>query len=213
MLGDDIDYSRMAELHINRQDETVGMYAIAFLNAASSIFEHGICDFAPYPGMYCLRHGLELFVKQMTVYEAYEMRNKALLYRIGHGFLETWEQVKPYIEDCTRGGSYAPPDGPGLDTIARIDHTIREIHGADPSGMLYRYPEHFVKGKRVDTHFPEDRFYLPKWMRLADSLRSDCQQIEGLLKERCNSIQHTQKEYGTSLYDLVIALPARDESS
>lgn len=203
----------MAELHINKRDETVGIYAIAFLNAASSIFEHGICDFAPHPGMYCLRHGLELFVKQMTVYEAYEMRDKALLYRKGHGFLETWERVKPHIEDCAREKSYVDPDGPGPDAIARLDDTIREIHEADPGGMLYRYPEDIVKGVRVDTHFPEDRFYLPKWKQLADDLLWDCQQVECLLRERCSFIQDRRKENGTSLYDVVIALPTREQST
>jgi hypothetical protein len=209
----DVDYSRIAELHINKQDETVGIYAVAFLDAARTIFEHGICDFAPYPGMYCLRHGLELFVKQVTVYEAYEMRDKRLLYRKGHGLLEIWECVRGHVEECAREASYVSPDYVGAEAIARIDDTVREIHEVDPGGMLYRYPEDIVKGTgRVDKHFPEDRFDLQRWKRLADALLGDCQQVDYLLGERCSFIQNRRKEFGPSLYDIVAALPlAPDE--
>ena len=209
MPNDELDYSRIAELHINKQDETVGIYAAAFLDAASVIFEHGTCDFAPYPGMYCLRHGLELFAKQLTVYAAYELRDKRLLYRKGHGLLEIWERVKCHVDECVCGSSYVGPDGVGPAALERIDDTIRHIHAVDPGGMLYRYPEDMVKGKgRVDTHFPEDRFDLSKWKRLADALLADCQLIECFLSERCTFIQHRRKEYGPSLYDIVAAFPS-----
>lgn len=205
------NYNRIAELHINKIDETVGVYAAAFLDAATKVFEHGLCDFAPYPGMYCLRHGLELFVKQMTVYRAYEMRDKSLLYRKGHGLLVTWEEVKPHIEECIEETALTGGDELDSESISRVDETIRYLNHVDPGGMLYRYPEDIVKGKgRVDTHFPEDRVDLAMWAKRAEDLASDCQQIEDLLGMRCNFIQSRRKEYGDSLYDIVAGLSDKD---
>lgn len=204
-----INYNRMAELHINKIDETVGIYAVSFLDAAARIFEHGICDFAPYPGMFCLRQGLELFVKQMTVYHAYEMRDKDLLYKKGHGLLPLWEGVEAHIRECVSDAAfYGISDELNVENVKRIDETIRHIHNVDPGGMLYRYPEDIVKGTgRIDTHFPEDRFYLPYWQQLASDLFGDCQIIDSILGDRCGLLQQSRGDGGSSLYDIVASIP------
>jgi hypothetical protein len=207
MRSNEIDYRRMAELHVNKIDETVGIYAFAFLDAAAKIFEHGICDFAPYPGMFCIRHGLELFVKQTTVYLAYELRDKSLLYRKNHKLLPQWEAAKPHLEEVVEEGSHMAQDGISLETIARIDCTIRRIDSVDPGGMLYRYPEDIVNGKRIDTHFPDDQCYLPEWQHLAIELLADCQALEYFLGQRCGFLKSSREDWGTSLYDVVVAMP------
>lgn len=200
------DSSRIAELHINKIDETVGIYAFAYLDAAAQVFAHGICDFAPYPGMYCLRHGLELFVKQVAVYVAYEMRDTCLLYRKGHAMLATWDAVKSHVEDAC-GPNTLSSDCISQESLDALDGVIRELHDLDPSGMLFRYPEDLVKGKgRIDTHFPADRFNLRDWQHIAEEALTTCQAVEWELGKRCSLIQSSRNEFGTSLYDLLTPL-------
>ena len=60
----------VSDLRVNRASETVGIYALGFLDAAVALFERadegqGLVDLTFYPAAYCLRHGLELLAKQM----------------------------------------------------------------------------------------------------------------------------------------------------
>ena len=58
----------VAELNANKRSEGLGVYAVAFVDSAVALFGRandgrGLVDFAFYPAAYCLRHGVELFVK------------------------------------------------------------------------------------------------------------------------------------------------------
>lgn len=202
---------RIAELRINKNDETVGIYAYAYLDAAARIFEHGTDDFAPYPGMYCLRHGLELFVKQVTVFMAYEMREKELLYEKGHGLMDLWQRVKQHVEDTCSQGSIGS-DGLSPESFAALDELIEELHEVDPRGGLFRYPEDIAKGVRFDTHFPGDRMNLTDWQWIASETLATCQTIIYELEVRCSQIQGSWEEWGPSLYDIVAKMPGTIDS-
>jgi hypothetical protein len=200
--------SRVAELHINKSDETVGIYAIAYLDAAIHIFEHGVCDFAPYPAMFCLRHGLELFVKQISVYRAYELRDKTLLYQTGHGLLKGWSDVKEHVVETCCSGYTGFSDDVSAEQIDELDTLIEELHRVDPKGTLFRYPEEFSKGKgRVDTHFPDDAVNLNDWRATAEYTLNTCQAIEFCLGTRCGLIGPSPRRHAQSLYDIVMDMP------
>src|SRR5262249_12355999 len=83
-------HSRMsfAGIRNNPHFEPMGIYASGFLDSAAALFARadrgeGLVDFAFYPAAYCLRHGLELFIKQMTICVAYELHDETLLYDPG----------------------------------------------------------------------------------------------------------------------------------
>src|SRR5580704_6076274 len=96
----------LAHLAANRQSDTMGIYAVGFLDAAVALFERanhgaGMVDLTFYPAAYCIRHGVELLVKQLSVYVAYELRDPGLLYEPDHDVLKAWERIKAYVEAMT----------------------------------------------------------------------------------------------------------------
>ena len=69
----------VVDIRMNQHFEPLGIYALGFLDSAVALLSRadsgaGFVDFAVYPSVYCLRHGLELFIKQMSIYVAYEMK-------------------------------------------------------------------------------------------------------------------------------------------
>lgn len=100
----------VADIQMNQHFERLGIYALGFLDSASALFRRaeegtGLVDYAIYPAAFCLRHGLELFIKQMSVYAAYETNNPGLLYVPGHELEEAWLPVRRYMSEAVEHDS------------------------------------------------------------------------------------------------------------
>jgi hypothetical protein len=139
----------LADIRNIQLSEPIGVYALGFFDSAHAIFERaeqgrGYVDYCVYPGCYCIRHGLELFTKQMTIYIAYVRQDAGLLYAKTHPLADSWTGVKGYLEALLVTGDL---DQRGYDLgelqhqIDVIDDTLKEFHEMDSGGTLFRYPE------------------------------------------------------------------------
>lgn len=156
----------VADIRMNQHFEPVGIYARGFLDSAHALFQRadegrGLVDFAFYPAAYCLRHGIELFVKQMTIYVAYAMADEELLYAPDHDLEANWKKVRAAVE-WTAGEAAASLTSWGEEDMMHqfdvIDSTLQDLHDLDPRGTLLRYPE-FVKKSKADK--PRERIATP----------------------------------------------------
>lgn len=173
----------IADIQFNQYAEPLGIYAEGFLDSAAAIFERaetgrGLVDFAFYPGAYCLRHGLELFIKQMSVYAAYIEHDAARLYLPKHFLAELWSKQRPFVAEFLEDQrTSAGRSGEELDELQHhlhvVEGLIEELDRSDPGSMLFRYPERVSRdeGPRVVTPTPPDheRVNLRDWQAKAEA--------------------------------------------
>lgn len=189
----------VADIGINvRSGATVGLYSLGFFESAVTLFERadrgrGLVDLAFYPAAFCLRQGLELLLKQMSIYFANAYRKPGLLYKKGHKLKDTWKAVRDLVEDEATG----PFADPGEDTLGHfdvIDSLIDEFDEIDPTGMLFRYPEDLFndKGTRVvvQTPVPFDLVNLSDWAAKASAALEAAQQLESVVQEMAGFTAH-----------------------
>lgn len=166
--------------------ETVGIYAVGFLDAAVTLFGkadegRGLVDLTFYPAAYCMRHGLELLAKQMSIYFAYELRDPTLLYTRGHAFEDLWKRQAECLESVANGLIGNPAEL--RHHIDVLNTAVEELHELDPTGTLLRYPEEITKvkptgeRKRIDQHVPFDRVNLGDWHATAGAALSAAQTL------------------------------------
>jgi hypothetical protein len=204
----------LAHLAANRQSETIGVYSVGFLDAAVALFARanegrGMVDLTFYPAAYCLRHGVELLVKQLSVLVAYELRDPKLLYEPGHDLAAAWEPIKAYVEEVTdadalHGDNELPHH---LDVLTGM---VEELHDLDLRGTLLRYPEFVKSGKgarpreREDTHIPFDDVNLDDWLATAEATLAAAQALRWSLESRADYIRSQRGEPPVPFADLVI---------
>jgi hypothetical protein len=206
-----------AEIRFNRYCEPLGIYAEGFLDSAVAIFARanageGLVDFAFYPGAYCLRHGLELFIKQTSIYAAYIDREPALLYSPNHHLAEQWAKQRPFVAELLNSGRYSCAVGSkelaalehGLDVI---DDLVEELDEADSGGMLFRYPECVSKQPRTVTPTPpaEDAISLHDWHAKSASALVAVQSLLAHLGDCASIMKAHRGEQFISFQDHVIA--------
>jgi len=204
----------VADLNANKVSEGLGVYAVAFLDSAVALFGrandgHGLVDFAFYPAAYCFRHGIELFVKQISIYVAYELRDPRLLYEVGHGLSDPWKRVAESAEWIVNDWSTGSAElRHSLDVV---NTAIEDVAELDAGGNLFRYPE-FVKNAnaaankprtRVDTHVPFDSVNLADWHATAAATLSAAQSLLYEWSERANDLRAVRNDLPGPLSDLV----------
>jgi hypothetical protein len=197
----------IGDIRMNQHFEPVGIYALGFLDSAEALFRrasdgHGLVDFAFYPAAYCLRHGIELFVKQMTIYLAYELVDQDLLYAPNHNLDENWKKIRNMVESTTSEAACSLTSWGEEDMCHQfdvIDSTLQELHDLDPRGTLLRYPE-FVKQQkgekpreRVDQPPPFDVVNLGDW---AGSSGACLQAASLILKHAKESLDEVARRRG-----------------
>jgi hypothetical protein len=200
----------LAHLAASRQSETVGVYAVGFLDAAVALFERandgaGMVDLTFYPAAYCLRHGVELLMKQLSVFVAYELRDPGLLYEPDHNLLKAWEPIKAHVEaltDSLLGNAEL------LDHFCVLTGMVEQLHELDERGTLLRYPE-FVKRKtrprrRQDTHLPFDDVNLDDWLAVARATLAAAQTLLHSLGARADDLRYQRGEAPRAFADLVV---------
>ncbi len=138
----------VAEIRRHQHQEPLGILARGFFDSARAVFERadagrGLVDFAFSPGAYCLRHGLELLTKQMSLYVAYELKNDKLRYKAGHDLKRTWKKIRATVQDAASNAMASPSEW-AVEDIAHhfdvIDSLIDDLHKLDPNGTALRYP-------------------------------------------------------------------------
>lgn len=186
----------VADITMNKHFEPVGIYALGYLDAAAGLFDradkgHGLVDYAFYPAALCLRHGLELFIKQISIYVAYEMTDPALLYKPGHRLGQEWGKLKEFVGDLIRSSS------PGEDLQSHldvIDSVIEDLDELDPTGTLFRYPEDVTAEKsgkprtRQDRPPPFDTINLTDWASTARSVLTAAQLLLYDARDRAGAL-------------------------
>lgn len=202
----------VALLGPNRISETVGVYAVGFLDAAVTLFGkaaagRGLVDLTFYPAAYCLRHGLELLAKQMSVYFAYELRDPAALYVRGHSFERLWKQQTTYLEQVADGSAVVPQDvRHHLDVL---NGTFEELHELDPTGTLFRYPEDVdverATGERTrtDRHVPFDAVNMGDWHAIAEACLDASQSLLSQIEQRIEFFRMQRGDPPLPISDLV----------
>lgn len=202
----------IAVLSANRLSETVGIYSVGFLDAAATLFGkaatgQGLVDLTFYPAAYCLRHGLELLAKQMSIYFAYEMRDPDLLYLRGHSFHELWEKQAVHLDHLA---DHSWADGPELrHHIDVLRGTVEELHELDPGGTLFRYPEDVARekgsGERVRTnrHVPFDLVNMGNWHAISVATLDAAQALLSEVAERIEFLRQQRGDPPLPLSDLV----------
>ena len=207
----------IAEIGFNRYAEPLGLYAEGFLDSAVAIFERadkgtGLVDLAFYPGAHCLRHGVELFIKQVSVYAAYVERDAGLLYVPNHYLAEQWARQRPFVAEfldtqrysCTLGSEEVAALDDALDVI---DELVEELDEADRNGMLFRYPEHVAKAPRVvtPTSPDADAINLADWRATAESAHVAVNSLLAQLEEQASVLKVHRGEQFVSFHEHVVA--------
>lgn len=207
-----------AELGPNKLGETLGTYAIGYMDAARVLFEHadagrGLVDLYFYPAAMNLRHGLELFAKQCCDYMAYELLDSSLLYVPGHSLEAPWKRIEGLLKEMLS------LDGGSIDTSRLRDcamflgNLTVDLHALDPDGTLFRYPE-FVSTKTVqktrlrgaerrDTHVPFTRVSLTHFAELSAAAVDAAQSLEHWLGERSDFLRMQRDDPPLRLAHLV----------
>ena len=212
------DLSSVAELAPNRLGETVGTYAIAYLDAAAVLLRHGAAgrgfqDLCFYPAAHNLRHGLELIAKQISDYTAYELRDASLLYQPGHSLKKAWENGPTKMRTLLSDDDYAESPGDVRRAMQTLDALISRLDVIDPSGTLFRYPENvFIKKKptgvpavdrdRVDQHVTDNRVDLSVWAGYATEALEAAQTLRYYFDQRTSFLRHRRGDPPASLADL-----------
>jgi hypothetical protein len=201
----------LAHLAANKQSETVGVYAVGFLDAAVALFERandeaGMVDLTFYPAAYCIRHGVELLVKQLGIFVAYEQRDPALLYEPDHDLSTAWEPIKAHVEALTEW-PFGDTELPGHFCV--LTGMVEQLHELDERGVLLRYPE-FVKRanatnprRREDTHVPFDDVNLKDWLATARATLASAQALLHSLGTRADDLRNQRGEAPRAFADLV----------
>lgn len=197
------------DITMNQHYEPLGIYAEGFLDAAAALFNRavrgeGLVDYAFYPAAYNLRHGIELFVKQMSIYVAYEHRDPARLYAPGHSLADAWKEIR---DDVYGWGEYTSSEDNVRDELDIVDDVLEQLHELDPKGTLFRYPE-FVRAAtekkpriRNDEPPPFNVINLRDWASTADAVLEAVRSIlyvaeetaSGLAQQRGDPPIHFQK--------------------
>lgn len=206
----------VATLALNKNDETLGCYSLGFLDSAVALFKRadaglGMVDLAFYPAAFSLRHGLELFIKQMSVYLAYEMRDPSLLYKKLHGLKEVWDAIRGHVQEQGReaacgSSGWAAADIPHhLDVVESLILTFHEI---DPAGTLFRYPENVFNknGERtlLDTHVPFDLVNLSDWSAISSATLEAAQLLLGFADDRATWVANRRGDVPRNFHQLVL---------
>jgi hypothetical protein len=168
-----------------------------------------LVDFAIYPAGYCLRHGLELFMKQMSVYVAYERRDPALLYKLGHRLEEPWSAFKELARNAHRGLW-----DPGVEMEHHfdvIDSVIEDLSELDERGVLFRYPEDVKEKKnkprsRTGQSLSMDLVHFGDWSATADAVFEAAQMILWTAGEATGILANHRGDEFVNLHDFVIAM-------
>jgi hypothetical protein len=205
----------IADLRANNLSEGLGIYAIGFLDGAVAIFSRanasrGLVDCAIYPGAYCLRHGVELFVKQMTVYVAYETHDPDLLYEPGHSLEKVWSTVVESVD-------WYADQHCGEDLRHHVDvinGMIAELEELDARGTLFRYPEFVQPAKknqpraREGTPVPFERVNLDDWSAMAEATLAAAQSLLSEWDRRTAYFRNHRGDVVGPLSDLVRRRPS-----
>jgi len=154
-------------------------------DSAAALFEranrahgwaHGLVNFAFYPAAYCLRHGLELFIKQMSIYLAYKAADPTMLYGRGHSLEEAWARIRDHVREhsdivACSVGEWCDHDVPHLLDV--IESLVQQLHELDPDGTILRYAEH-VRGRGPERQVtpqppPFDLVNLDDWAAMSSA--------------------------------------------
>lgn len=200
----------IADLRANNISEGLGIYAVGFLDGAVAIFSRanagrGLVDCATYPGAYCLRHGVELFVKQMSVYVAYVLRDPDLLYVPVHSLEKVWATLVKSVD-------WHADEYRGEDLRHRVDvinGMVADLEELDARGTLFRYPEFVERAKadqprtREDTRVPFERVNLDDWTAMAEATLTAAQLLLSDWDRRASDLRMFRGDPPGPLADLV----------
>lgn len=208
----------VADIRMNQHFEPVGIYALGFLDSAQALFQRaddgrGLVDYAFYPAAYCLRHGIELFVKQMSIYVAYELADQKLLYAPNHNLDKTWKKIRDTVQWATSEAAHSLTAWGEEDMRHQfdvIDSTLQRLHDLDPRGTLLRYPE-FVKPQKGEK--PRERTAQPPpfesvnlgdWAGISGACLGAATLILGHAKESADTVARRRGHTSFGFHDLTI---------
>lgn len=196
----------VAEIRGHQHQEPLGILARGFFDSARAIFERadagrGLVDFAFYPGAYCLRHGLELLTKQISLYVAYELKDPTLRYKHGHNLTKTWEKIRETIEWAASEAMASPCEW-AVEDIAHhfdvVDSLINELHELDPKGTALRYPDALP--------FSFDAVNLSDWAGMSKAALDACQMLLAFAEEQAHRVAERRGDTPHDFDALVAAL-------
>ncbi|MEY4514850.1 MAG: hypothetical protein RLZZ450_6972 [Pseudomonadota bacterium] len=200
--------------------DPMGARALTFLDSAEAEFKradsgHDYAEVAIFPATFLLRHGLECFAKQMTVYHAYEHQNASLLYAKTHCLGEIWPGAREYALKRARDSTFAGcGDRYGKqmwteDAFVLLDAMIGAVDQLDPDGTQYRYPEVIWKDKvsklrQLKYQFPQGDVDLTKWAELAGLLVQAADVLMSALHEEMEYVADSRGHVGVLFHTLVL---------
>jgi len=184
-----------ADIGMNQHLEPLGIFALGFLDAAAALFDRadqgaGLVDYAIYPAAYCLRHGLEVVIKQMSIYVAYEMSDPRLLYVPGHGLKDAWLRIDNDLIEIVEDEQDRNPQSTGIvEQCKSLIAIIDELDALDPKGTLFRYPEEVQTSREraralVDRPPPFQEVNLSDWAKRARSAFDSAQALLSMAYSR-----------------------------
>lgn len=191
----------VADIRMNQHLEPVGIFAIGFLDSAAALLRRadngaGMVDYAIYPGIYTLRHGIELFLKQMSIYLAYEAKDPSLLYVPGHQLPDAWRAISAEMARLADLLQFDPDFSDVLSAREHLDvlaDTIDRLHELDPNGQIFRYPEWVSAPERKprtrrDQPPPFDMVSLRDWASIAEAVFEAAKCFLAYGRERATSL-------------------------
>lgn len=204
----------IANISSNQHFEPVGIFAVGFLDSSAAILRRadkgvGMVDYAIYAGIYTLRHGIELFIKQMSIYIAYELRDPSLLYVPGHGLAKAWKGISAELASLVELDLESSESQAHLDVI---DSVIEQLDEIDPKGQIFRYPE-WVSTKtpreRIDQPPPFEVVNLGDWASTAEAVLEGAIHLLYVARERTAALAEQRGDPPIHFHATVLNMPQR----
>jgi hypothetical protein len=142
--NDDTDRDLIACLNFGGE---MHLYASGFEHGAEALYKvlqeqrHGQ-DLLVYPFVYCLRHAIELALKQV-IRSGRRLFDEEPVFPYLHDLFKLWNICAPLLKRIW-------PDSGNESQYFIVENTIRSFRLIDPLGEGFRYPE--AKDKRATLH-------------------------------------------------------------
>jgi hypothetical protein len=124
-----------------------GSYGEGFFQAGFQIIEaikNGAwtIDILVYPAVFDFRHGIELYLKHMTILANRILNTRATMQQ-GHGILRNWSELRTLFSQI---------NNPYFDPLEMdiVQDILDDVIAVDSNGQVFRYPEDNRGGRHLE---------------------------------------------------------------
>lgn len=199
----------IAEIGGHKHQEPLGLFALGFFDSAAALFQRavdgrGMVDCAFYPAGSCLRHGVELLIKQLSIYVAYELQDPAFRYKKDHKLTSTWQRIRTVLQHATSEGMCSATEWAVQDIghhFDIVDGLVEELDQLDGTGRSLRYPD--------DLPYAFDQVNLADWAAMSAAALAAAQTLLPFAQEMACRVAERRADLPHDFDGLVSRLPPK----